>query len=76
MALADLPVRTLLNEELVEDEVTELIFAEQDAPAFAPVSRLTVGELRDWLLTDEAWAPRPGAPTPRATASRISGPRV
>jgi ethanolamine ammonia-lyase large subunit len=54
MALADLPIKALLGEPLVEDEVTRLIFAEHDANAFAPVSHVTVGELRDWLLTEEA----------------------
>ena len=54
MALADLPLKAFVAEPLFEDEVTQLILAEQDAATFAPVSHLTVGELRDWLLTDEA----------------------
>ena len=65
MALADLPLKTLLAEPLVEDEVTELILREHSPAAFAPVSHLTVGELRDWLLTDQA--------TPEALAQLAPG---
>jgi ethanolamine ammonia-lyase large subunit len=55
-ALADLPVKHFLNEQVVpyeQDEVTRLIVDRHDAEAFAPVSGLTVGEFRDWLLSDE-----------------------
>ena len=57
MALADVPLRTFLHEAVVpyeSDEVTRLIFDSHDATAFAPVSHLTVGELRNWLLSDHA----------------------
>jgi ethanolamine ammonia-lyase large subunit len=57
MALADLPLKTLLAEPLVpyeSDEVTRLICDSHDAAAFAPISHLTVGEFRDWLLSEEA----------------------
>jgi len=57
MALADLPLKAFLAEPLVDydgDEVTRLILDEQHPAAFAPVSHLTVGELRDWLLSEEA----------------------
>jgi len=53
--LADLPLREFLNVALVPyetDEVTRLIFDTHDAQAFAPVSHMTVGELRNWLLAD------------------------
>jgi len=36
------------------DEVTRLIVDKHDAKAFAAVSHLTVGGLRDWLLSDNA----------------------
>jgi len=55
-ALADLPLATFLNETVVayeSDEVTRLIVDSHDRTAFAPVSHLTVGGFRDWLLTDE-----------------------
>jgi len=56
-ALADLPLKHFLDEHVVpyeQDEVTRLIVDTHDATAFAPVRSLTVGELRDWLLSDEA----------------------
>ena len=60
-ALADVPLAHLLNEQVVpyeEDDVTRLIVDTHDAAAFAPVRSLTVGELRNWLLSDEATAER------------------
>lgn len=57
MALAELPLKTFLSEVLVPyetDEVTRLILDTHDAAAFAPVASLTVGDFRDWLLSDEA----------------------
>lgn len=56
-ALADLPLSTFLNETVVpyeHDEVTRLIVDTHDRVAFAAVSHLTVGGLRDFLLSDEA----------------------
>ncbi|KAF0209580.1 MAG: ethanolamine ammonia-lyase heavy [Methylocystaceae bacterium] len=55
MALADLPLSVFLNEALVpyeEDEVTRLILDGHDRNAFRPIASLTVGEFRDWLLSD------------------------
>ena len=57
MALADVPLRQFLSEPLVpyeSDEITRLIFDNHDERAFAPISSLTVGEFRDWLLSDHA----------------------
>jgi ethanolamine ammonia-lyase large subunit len=54
--LADLPLKTFLNEALVpyeEDEVTRLILDSHDEKAFAPVRSMTVGEWRDHLLSYE-----------------------
>lgn len=50
--LADVPLRDFLNDvlEVPGDAVTDLIAAQQDAAAFAPVASLTVGGFRDWLL--------------------------
>jgi ethanolamine ammonia-lyase large subunit len=56
-ALADLPLAHFLSELVVpyeSDEVTRLIVDTHDAEALAPVRSLTVGELRNWLLSDEA----------------------
>ena len=57
MVLADVPLKRFLNEEVVpyeQDEITRLIFDSHDAAAFAPISSFTVGQFRDWLLTDAA----------------------
>ena len=56
MALAEVPLSTFLNEALVPyetDEITRLIIDTHDAAAFAPVSHLTVGDFRNWLLGDD-----------------------
>lgn len=57
MELADVPLKRFLNEAVIpyeEDEVTRLIIDSHDAAAFEPISSFTVGDLRDWLLTDTA----------------------
>jgi ethanolamine ammonia-lyase large subunit len=57
MALADLPLKRVLAEPLVpyeEDEVTRLILDTHDARAFQPIAAMTVGEFRDYLLSDRA----------------------
>lgn len=55
MELAGVPLARFLEEHVVpyeEDEVTRLIIDTHDRDAFAPIRGLTVGEFRDWLLTD------------------------
>jgi len=57
MALADVPLKNFLNEAVIpyeQDEITRLIMDEHHAPAFYPISHFTVGELRDWLLSEKA----------------------
>jgi len=57
LVLADVPLERFLNEAVIpyeSDEVTRLIVDTHNAAAFAPVGSLTVGEFRDWLLSDEA----------------------
>ena len=69
-ALADLPLSAFLNEAVVpyeSDEVTRLIIDTHDKAAFSPISHLTVGGLRDWLLSDEATAPVLAALAPGLT---------
>jgi ethanolamine ammonia-lyase large subunit len=66
--LADLPLKHFGDEQVVPyetDEVTRLIVDTQNTEAFAPVQSLTVGELRNWLLSDEA--------TPEQIASLAPG---
>ncbi|WP_343586592.1 ethanolamine ammonia-lyase subunit EutB [Herbaspirillum sp.] len=56
MALAELPLKIFLEEALVpyeEDEITRLIIDTHDRAAFAPISHLTVGDFRNWLLADD-----------------------
>lgn len=57
MTLADVPLKTFLNDALIpyeQDEVTRLIIDEHDTQAFAYISHLTVGDFRNWLLSDYA----------------------
>src|SRR5882762_6240928 len=55
MALAQVPLRTFLNEVVIpyeSDEVTRLIIDDHSSQAFAEISHLTVGDFRNWLLAD------------------------
>ncbi|TCK75843.1 ethanolamine ammonia-lyase subunit EutB [Acidipila rosea] len=57
MALVELPLSYFLSETLVPyetDEVTRLIIDTHDSIAFQQISHLTVGDLRNWLLSPEA----------------------
>ena len=74
--LSDVPLQRFLDEALIpyeDDDVTRLIIDTHDAVAFAPVAHLTVGDVRDWLLSDLATpavlaALRPGL-TPEMAAA-------
>lgn len=69
-ALADLPLARFLEQDIVpydSDEVTRLIFDSHDEAAFSPVRSFTVGELRDWLLSDQATEERLAALAPGLT---------
>ncbi|MDL9997004.1 ethanolamine ammonia-lyase subunit EutB [Variovorax sp. J22P240] len=55
--LAETPLKQFLSEALVpyeDDNITRLIMDGHDAGAFAPVSHLTVGDFRNWLLSEKA----------------------
>ena len=59
LVLADLPLKRFLEEQLIayeDDEVTRVILDDHQADAFAPISSLTVGDLRNWLLSDAVGA--------------------
>jgi ethanolamine ammonia-lyase large subunit len=82
MCLAEIPLARFLAEPVIpyaDDEVTRLILDRHDRAAFAPVSGLTVGEFRDWLLryeTDAATlaALAPGlTPEMAAAVSKLMG---
>src|SRR5687768_10124677 len=53
-ALSQLPLTTFLNEYVIppeQDEITRLILNQHDKETFRTISRLSVGELRDFLLS-------------------------
>ncbi|GGM24150.1 ethanolamine ammonia-lyase heavy chain [Pseudomonas asuensis] len=55
IALADVPLKRFLEEALIpyeQDDVTRLIMDGHDNLAFTPISHLTVGDFRNWLLLD------------------------
>jgi len=57
MCLAEIPLQRFLEELIIPyetDEVTRLIVDTHDKVAFAEISHLTVGDFRDWLLSDIA----------------------
>ncbi|MHC1480626.1 ethanolamine ammonia-lyase subunit EutB [Frateuria aurantia] len=75
MALAELPLRRFLDEALIPyetDEVSRLILDTHDREAFAPVSHLTVGEFRDWLLSYQADAVRLARLAPGLTPEMVA----
>lgn len=56
-ALAEVPLSHLLEEPALpyeKDEVTRVILDSHDATAFAPVRSMTVGDLRDYLRSEQA----------------------
>ena len=78
MAVADLPLASILAEPVIpyeQDEVTRLILDTHDATAFAPIAARTVGEFREFLLAaspEALTALRPGlTPEMVAAASKI-----
>lgn len=57
MTLAEVPLKNFLNEVLVDyetDEVTRLIIDEHQSDRFAPIAHFTVGDFRNWLLSEDA----------------------
>ena len=57
MALADVPLKQFLTEALIsyeQDEITRLIIDEHRSDLFAPISHFTVGDFRNWLLSEDA----------------------
>lgn len=56
IALSNVPLKNFLNEVVIDyekDDITRLIIDSHDAIAFTPISHLTVGGFRDWLLSTE-----------------------
>ena len=75
MALADLPLKQFLTDAVIPyeaDEVTRLIMDSHDVVAFGPVAHLTVGGLRDWLLSDAATSETLAALSPGLTPEMVA----
>jgi ethanolamine ammonia-lyase large subunit len=75
MKLADTPLKRFLNEPLIpyeSDEITRLICDTHDSAAFAPISHLTVGEFREWLLGDETTGEMLAALSPGLTPEMVA----
>ena len=56
ITLADVPLKTFLEEMVIpyeQDEITRLIIDNHNFKTFTLIDSLTVGELRDWLLSDD-----------------------
>jgi ethanolamine ammonia-lyase large subunit len=74
-ALADVPLKTFLAESLTpyeSDDVTRLLLDSHDRNAFAALAHLTVGELRDWLLSDAADTDALSAVAPGLTPEMVA----
>lgn len=57
MTLAEVPLKNFLNEAVIpyeKDEITRLIIDTHHQQAFEKISHFTVGDLRNWLLSDDA----------------------
>lgn len=55
MALAELPLKTFLEDPLIpyeKDEITRLIIDEHSTTSFYEIAHFTVGDLRNWLLLE------------------------
>ena len=81
-ALADVPLASVLEQPVIPyetDEVTRLIVDTHDRAAFGEIAHLTVGGLRDWLLSDAPTAEKLAAlatgitPEMAAAVAKISG---
>ncbi len=73
--LADIPLKTFLEEPLIPyevDEVTRLILDSHEANAFAPVAHMTVGQFRDWLLSYECTTAALSALAPGLTPEMVA----
>nr|WP_321455476.1 ethanolamine ammonia-lyase subunit EutB [uncultured Cohaesibacter sp.] len=73
--LANVPLKTFLEELLVPyeiDEVSRLIIDTHDWDAFSPISHMTVGDFRDWLLSYDATPEKLKALAPGLTPEMVA----
>jgi ethanolamine ammonia-lyase large subunit len=75
LVLADLPLKRFLEEQLIayeDDEVTRVILDDHQSDAFAPISGLTVGDFRNWLLSDAVGGNEINAISPGLTPEMVA----
>jgi ethanolamine ammonia-lyase large subunit len=75
LVLADLPLKRFLEEQLIayeDDEVTRVILDDHEADAFAPISSFTVGDFRNWLLSDAVGGNEINAVSPGLTPEMVA----
>lgn len=73
--LADTPLKQFLTEALIpyeQDNITRLIIDTHDVQAFAPVAHLTVGDFRNWLLSEQATTEALAALAPGLTPEMVA----
>lgn len=73
--LAETPLKQFLTEALIpyeDDNITRLIIDGHDAKAFAPVSHMTVGDFRNWLLSEQATTAALAALAPGLTPEMVA----
>src|SRR3954447_19286358 len=68
LALADVPLGEIVDSPLIDDDVTAALLADLDRPRFSEIRSWTVGELREWVLSDD-FAPMPRAILPEVAAA-------
>jgi len=75
LLLSEVPLARFLEDLLVpyeEDEVTRLIVDTHDSKAFSQVAGLTVGEFRDWLLSESVTAEVLASVSPGLTPEMVA----
>ncbi len=75
LVLADLPLKRFLEEQLIayeDDEVTRVILDDHQANAFAPIASFTVGDFRNWLLSDAVGTNELNAVAPGLTPEMVA----
>lgn len=75
LVLADLPLKRFLEQQLIayeDDEVTRVILDDHQIDAFAPISSFTVGDFRNWLLSDAVGTNELNAVSPGLTPEMVA----
>ena len=75
LALAEVPLKQFLQEPVIpyeSDNITRLILDHHSLSAFGPISHLTVGDFRNWLLSDDATTEMLAFVSPGLTPEMVS----